>query len=586
MLIAAAAQTWDVSPEDCTAANNEIIHPDGQERLSFGAVADRAAALPTPEHVTLKEAKKFRIIGRSMPRLDAPGKVDGSAVFGWDVQVPNMLIAAVTRCPVSGGHVASYRSDKAEAVIGVHAVLPIVEPYAPPRIVGSEQPFGLAVVADDYWSAQLGQKALEVSWESGHNAQFDTESITRMLAEWAEGDDASPIVDRGDLGNIGARSAQKYEAIYEVPYLAHTTMSPMSCTADVRENSCEVWAPTQSPDLALKMAKRHSGLPRRAITIHKTYVGGGFGRRQRQDYVGEAVQISRAMKRPVKVLWSREEDIQQDYFRPMSYDIIGAWLDDDGYPIGWRHRIASTENIVLSFGGVDKIPYDIPNKYVDVAKTKIDYPVRVSTWRGVSQSQNAFVMECFLDELARGSGHDPYAYRRHLLQKEPRFLNVLDAVASMAKWEKQLPSELHRGIAIFTCGESIAAEVAEISIGDRNEVKVHRILCAVDCGFVINPDGVQAQIEGAIIDGLTAALYSEITIKNGRVQQSNFHDYPIMRMNQMPEIEIHIIPQESIEHIGGVGEVGLPPVAPAVANAVFAATGEPVRKLPIRLGRT
>jgi len=586
MLIAAAAQMWNVPAGDCRAENSVIMHPDERQTTTFGAVTNRAASLPIPVNVDLKAPDKFRIVGRRMPRLDTPKKVDGSAVFGWDVQIPEMLIAAITRCPVNGGRLADYDTSDSMAIKGVHAVVEVTDPYAPTHLFSSGPPIGLAVVADDYWSAQLGKKALKVTWDVGPNAEFDTATITRMLAEWAAGNNARTVVDRGDVTRFKEQSNQQIHAIYETPYLAHMTMSPMCCTADLRDDSCEVWAPTQSPDLAVKMVKKYTGLSRESITINKTYLGGGFGRRQRQDYVGEAVQISSAMRRPIKVLWSREEDVQHDFYRPMSYDVINAWLDDAGYPLGWRHRIASTEEHVLSSGGVDAIPYDIPNKYVDLATPGIDQPVRVSTWRGVSHSQNAFVVECFLDELAYAGGHDPYAYRRHLLRKSPRYLEVIDLVATYARWGEPLREGVHRGIAMDESGESIAAQVVEISIDDQQTVKVHRVVCAVDCGLVINPDGVEAQIEGAIIDGLTAALYSEITIKEGRVQQSNFHDYPVLRMNQVPEIEVHIVQRTSAEHIGGAGEVGLPPLAPALANAVFAATGKRIRKLPIRLDRT
>jgi len=585
MLLAAAAQMWDVPVGNCHVENGEVVHPDGRQRVTFGAIADRAAALPAPKGVPLKAPKDFRFIGSRMPRLDTPKKVDGSAVFGWDVQVPGMLIAAVTRCPVKGGHLADYESGAARMVNGVHEILPISDPYARSRFLSAAPPYGLAVVADDYWSAQRAQKALKVTWDYGPNAGFDTDGVAEMLAEWAAGDDARPIIDRGDLANIGNQSSQEVRAVYRVPFLAHATMSPMCCTADVRADSCEVWAPTQSPDLAVRMVEKHTGLPRRSITINKTYIGGGFGRRARQDYVGEAVQISKAMGRPVKVLWSREEDFQHGFYRPMSHDVMHGWLDDDGFPLGLRHRVASTGDYVLSTGGVDAVPYDIPNKYVGLAEPARELPVRVTTWRGVSHSQNAFVVECFLDELAYAGGHDPYEYRRHLLRNAPRFLEVLDIVAARAGWGSPLPEGHYRGIAIDESGESIAAEVVEISIGDQQEVKVHRVSCAVDCGLVINPGGVEAQIEGAIIDGLTATLHSEITIKDGRVQQSNFHDYPVLRMNQIPEIDVHIVPRDSTDFIGGVGEVGLPPLAPALANAVFAATGERVRNLPIRLGR-
>jgi isoquinoline 1-oxidoreductase beta subunit len=583
MLIAAAAQTWGVSAGLCSTDSGEVLHPDGQQRLSFGSLADQAAILELPEYVTLKEPTEFKLIGHSVPRLDIPKKVDGTAIFGWDVQVPGMLIAAITRCPVKGGHIVEYESDAALSIDGVRAVVPVSDPYAPSATQLSERTYGLAVVADNYWAAQSGQRALKITWNNGPNERFDTAAIRRMLMEWAEGSDAQVIVDRGDIESASGGTSQIIKSVYEAPYLAHMTMSPMCCTADVRDDRCEVWAPTQSPDLALRMTRDQTGLSRDAITINKTYLGGGFGRRQRQDYVGEAVQVSKALRRPVKVLWSREEDVRGDFFRPMSYDILNARLDDDGFPIAWQHRISSTEVRVFSSAGSDSIPYDIPNKFVDLATPTSEQPVRVTTWRGVGHSQNAFFVESFLDELAHAGQHDPLDYRRHLLRHEPRYIAVLELAAARAGWNDTLPVNQYRGIAMDNSGGSIAAEIVEVSIDEQQEIKVHKVTCVVDCGMAVNPRGVEAQLEGAIIDGLTAALYSEITIERGRVQQSNFHDYPLMRMNQIPEIDVYIVPNQSPDLISGVGEVGLPPVAPAIANAVFAATGKRIRKLPIRL---
>jgi len=586
MLIAAAAQLWNVPIGECRAERSEVIHPGSSRRVTFGSVASVAATLPVPRNVMLKKPSEFKIIGKKVKRLDSRKKIDGSAIFGWDIEVPNMLIAAVTRCPVKGGHVADYDASAAENIPGVHAIVPIADPYAPTSLFSSRRPFGVAVVAESYWSARRGQEVLEVSWDPGPNAAFDSASIASMLAQWAASEDAVTVVDRGSLADIESQSAREVSAVYEVPYLAHATMSTMCCTADVRADSCEVWAPTQSPDLAVRMVDKHTGLPRRSITVHKTYLGGGFGRRQRQDYVGEAVQISKTIGRPVKVLWSREEDMQHGFFRPMSHDAVTAWLDDAGFPIGWRHRVASTDNHVLSTGGVDAMPYDIRNKHVDRAVPSIESPVRVTTWRGVAHSQNAFVAESFIDELARVGGHDPYQYRRVLLRNSPRHRKVLDMVAARSQWGHSLPDGVYPGLAMEESGGSIAAQVVEVSVDRTGNVRVHRVTCVVDCGLAVNPDDVEAQIQGAIIDGLTATLHSEITIRNGRVQQSNFHDYPLLRINQIPEIEVHIVDNVSPEHIGGVGEVGLPPLAPAVANAVFAATGERIRKLPIRLSRT
>ncbi len=583
MLVQAASEKWNVDANLCTVIDSHILHPDGTTQITFGAIAEKATQQPIPADVQLIPIEQFKIVGHPVPRIDVPAKVDGTAIFGWDVQIPRMQIAAATRCPVKGGRVASFDSTQALMIDGVTSVVPISDPYWDTAESPNDAPYALAVVGNSYWAVKKGQEALKISWDEGVNATFDSESIGAMLTSWAENDGGDIVVDRGDIDLATAGSTSMHEAMYQVPYLAHTTMSPTCCTANVRSNKCDIWAPTQSPDLAVRMVRKFVDIPRHAITINKTYLGGGFGRRQRQDYVGEAVQISKAIKAPVKLLSSREEDIQNDFFRPMSRDKISAWLSNEGYPIGWRHRTASTDNHVLSSGGVDSVPYSIAHKRVIRAKPEVESPVRVTTWRGVAHSQNAFVTECFMDELAWKAGQDPFEYRRQLLSNAPRFLRVLELAALKSNWASVPEDGIYRGIAIHACGGSIAAQVVEISIDEQMAVHVHKITCAVDCGFAVHPNGVEGQVVGAIIDGLNATLQAEVTIQDGRVQQSNFHDYPQLRIHQIPTIEVHLVEQQSPDLIGGAGEVGLPPVAPAVTNAVFAATGKRIRSLPIRL---
>jgi len=580
LLIAAAAQTWGVREETCRAENGEVIHMPSGQRLSYGALASRAATLSVPSQVTLKDPKDFKLIGKPVKRLDTPEKTNGKAIFGIDVKVPGMLTAVVARPPVFGGKVKSFNADKAKAVPGVKAVVEI--------------DFGVAVVADGFWSARQGRDALEIVWEEGPLATFDSQKQREQYAELAKQPGTVARKD-GDAAAAMGGAVKKLEAIYEVPYLAHATMEPLNCVADVRPDGCDIWTGTQFQTMDRDAAARDAGLKPEQVRLHTTLLGGGFGRRAVPDshFVREAVQISKAVKTPVKVLWTREDDIHGGYYRPMWYDRISAGLDANGHPIAWAHTIvgqsilagtpfeqAMVKNGIdgTSVEGAVDLPYEIPNVYVDLHSPKMGVPVL--WWRSVGHSHTAFVVESFIDELAHAAGKDPYEFRRTLLSYHPRHKAALELAAEKAGWGGPLPEGHGRGIAVHESFKSFVAQVAEVSVSKEGKIKVHRVVCAIDCGPVVNPDTVQAQMESGIVFGLTAALYGEITFEKGRVQQSNFHDYEMLRIEEMPVIEVHLVP--STEAMGGVGEPGVPPIAPAVANAVFAITGRRIRKLPIR----
>jgi isoquinoline 1-oxidoreductase beta subunit len=576
LLISAAAQTWGVKEARCRAENGVVLHSDSDRRLSYGALADQAATLPVPKAVFLKDPKEFRLLGKSMPRLDTPAKVNGSAQFGQDVRLEGMLVATVARCPVFGGKVVSFDAGAAKAVPGVRHVVRIDA--------------GVAVVADGFWPAKLGRDLLKVEWDEGAHAQLDSASIRARFAT-AAAKEGVTARNEGDAVKVLKADAKKLEAVYEVPYLAHACMEPMNCTAHVRKDGCDIWVPTQAQAGVQKTAARITGLPAESIRVHTTFLGGGFGRRSEQDFVAEAVQVSKAVGSAVQVMWTREDDTRHDYYRPATYNRLSATLGKNGLPSAWTHHIVGPSIMARVFPsrvkegidptsveGASNLPYAIPN--IRVTYTLDDPGVPVGFWRSVGSSQNAFITECFLDELAARAQIDPYQYRRKLLAGHARHLGVLDLAADKAGWTRPLPKGRYRGIALAESFGAFVAQVAEISFV-QGALRVHRVVCAVDCGLVVNPDTVEAQMQSAIVYGLTAALKGEITIRKGRVEQGNFNDYPLLRMQEMPLIEVHRVP--STEPPGGVGEPGTPPIAPAVANAVFAATGKPVRRLPIRL---
>jgi isoquinoline 1-oxidoreductase subunit beta len=576
MLVTAAAQTWGVDRTQCHAERGAVIHAPSKQRLSYGQLVTKAASVPVPQDVPLKEPKDWKILGKPVRRLDAPPKVDGTAQFGIDVRIPGMLVAVVARCPVPGGKVATFDATQAKVVPGVRQVVQISS--------------GVAVVASGYWPAKKGRDALAVTWDEGPSAHVSSASISQLFTEQAAKPGAVARHD-GDPDTALSGAATKLDAAYELPFLAHATMEPMNCTAHVRPDGVDIWAPTQFQAGAQGLGAKIGGVPPEKVAVHTTYLGGGFGRRFELDFIQEALETSKATGAPVKVVWSREDDIQHDPYRPACYHQLHAALDAGGLPVGWTHRVVAPSIMLRVFGpqtikdGVDAetvegaigMPYAIPNVHVDYLMTDTGIPV--GFWRSVNNTFNAFVVESFIDELAHAAKQDPYQYRRDLLGKAPRHLGVLNLVASKAGWETPPPAGRSRGIAVWKAFDSYVAEVAEVSVAADGAVRVHRVVCAVDCGPVVNPGTVEAQMQGSIVYGLTAALWGEITIDNGRAQQSNFHNYRMLRMAEMPVVEVHIVPSTDAQ--GGVGEPGTPPIAPAVCNAIFAATGKRIRRLPI-----
>jgi isoquinoline 1-oxidoreductase beta subunit len=569
MLVQAAAQKWGVDPSQCRAQNNQVVNTTTNARLSYGSLADAAAKLPVPVKVSLKDPAQFHLIGTSPKRLDTPAKVNGKAVFGIDAKLPGMQYAVVARCPVFGGKVANFDPTKAKAVPGVKQVVQISR--------------GVAVVADNTWSAMEGRRVLEVQFDDGPNANVSSATIRRTFMDMAEKPGAVAR-KQGDADAALAGAAKKIEAVYEVPYLSHAPMEPMNCAADVRPDGCDVWTSTQIQTSAHGTAVKITGLPRDKVRIHTLYLGGGFGRRGGDDFVAEAVEISKAIGGPVKLTWSREDDMQHDLYRPASYTRFAGGLDTEGWPVAWTTRIAcppfgGMRNGVDSTGvqGVVDMQYAIPNIQIEYHAPDVGIPV--TYWRSVGYSQNCFFTESFIDELAAAAGKDPFEFRRRLLAKTPRYLAVLELAAEKAGWGKPLPTGRSRGIAVVNNIGSFNAQVAEVSV-NQGKLRVHRVVCAVDCGHVVNPAIVEQQIQSGIVYGLSAALKGAITIDRGRVQQSNFHEYDVLRIDEMPMVEVHIVPSQNAP--GGIGEASTPSVVPAVTNAIFAATGKRIRKLPIR----
>jgi isoquinoline 1-oxidoreductase subunit beta len=580
MLVTAAAQGWQVDAQSCRVERGFVIHDASKRRASFGSLAEAASKLEAPKNVPLKDPKNFTLVGKPARRLDTPSKTNGTAQFGLDVQIPGMMTALVARPPVFGGKVESFNAEKAMAVPGVVNVVQV--------------PTGVAVIAKGYWPAKLGREKLEIKWDEGPNATLSTEG---MRARFTELGKKPGLIARkvGDPDTALAGAAKTITAEFEVPYLAHAMMEPLNCVVDLREDRAEIWTGTQFQTGDRAAAAAVAGLKPEQVQIHTTLLGGGFGRRANpaSDFVKEAVQVAKTAKVPVKVMWTREDDTRGGWYRPMWRDRMVAGLDAAGNPVAWTHTIVGQSifegTMFEGFGiknGVDgasvegaaDLLYGIPNLQVDLHSPKIGVPVQ--WWRSVGHSHTGFSVEAFFDEVATAGGKDPYELRRTLLANQPRLRAVLDLVAQQANWGRALPEGRGRGIATHFSFATYVAQVAEVSVDKDGTVHVHRVVCAVDCGRTINPDIVKAQMEGGIIFGLTAALKTEITLDKGRVQQRNFHDYPMLRMFESPEIEVHIVP--STEPPTGVGEPGVPPVAAAVANAVFAVTGKRVRRLPIK----
>lgn len=582
LLINAAAQTWQVEKDQCHALNGSVVHFPTQHTLRYGDLVALASQLPIPSNVPLKSPAQFRLIGKPTQRLDSKAKVTGLAVFGQDVNVPNALVAVIARNPVFGSHphqVKSFDSSASSKIKGVKQVVAIES--------------GIAVVADNFWSALKGSEVLRVIWTEGAADSLDTRQIRALFA--AAVDNGKIAEEVGDVTQAFLNAKRTVTAEYEAPYLAHACMEPMNCTADVREDGCDVWVPTQGVGGVQRTVEKLTGLSADKIRVHATFLGGGFGRRSEQDFVVEAVLVSKAVHAPVKVMWTREDDIQHDYYRPASFHKMRAALDESSNPIAWEHRLSSSSILkrLAPFFGADSVdptategatdlPYSIPHRRVTAAL--IEPGVPVGFWRSVGHSQNAFVKESFIDEIAYAVKKDPFEFRRQLLDNQPRLKAVLEAAAKLANWTSPLSSGRFRGIAVVKSFSTYVAQVAEVSISKEREIIVHRVFCAVDCGLIVNPSTVISQMHSGILFGLTAALKGEITIEKGGVQQSNFHDYPILRMNEAPQIEVALI--KSAEPPTGIGETAVPPIAPAVANAVFAATAVRLRRLPLRLAST
>jgi len=581
MLVEAAAQKWSVPASQCNVEKGVVIHNASGRRASYGSLVSAALQLKPPTDIPLKDPKQFTLIGKPTRRLDTPSKINGTAQFGLDVHLPGMLFALVARPPVFGGKVENFDASEALKIKGVRAV--------------EQVPSGVAVIADRFWPAKLGRDKLKISCDEGANAKLST---SQMLADFSK-QSASPgtiAKKTGDAAAALASAAKTMTAEYDVPYLAHAMMEPLNCVVDLRPDSCEIWTGTQFETVDRANAAQVAGLPPEKVQIHTTLLGGGFGRRANpaSDFVVEAVHVAKIAKAPVKVVWTREDDLAGGWYRPMWHDRFVAGLDAAGNPTAWTHTIVGQSiaqgtpfaQYMINKEGVDStsvegaadILYGIPNLQVDLHTPKIGVPVQ--WWRSVGHSHTGFSVESFFDEVAHAGGKDPYELRRELLANQPRMSAVLNLVAEKSGWGKPLPPGRGRGIATHFSFDSYVAQVVEASVEKDGTVRVHRVVCAVDCGRVVNPDIVKAQMEGGIIFGLTAALKTEITLENGRVQQKNFHDYQMLRMFESPEIEVHIVHSEL--NPTGVGEPSVPPAAPALTNAIFAATGKRVRRLPIR----
>lgn len=575
MLVAAAAAQWKLDAATLRTENSHVIAPKGS-KLSYGALTSLAAKLPVPVQPKLKDPKDFKLLGKPLKRLDTPAKVNGTGRFGIDVQVPGMWVAVMARAPQPGAKPTRFNEAAAAAVAGVRQVLVI--------------PSGVAVLADGFWAAKSGRDALQIEWDLGAHAALSSAGVSDMLATAADQADALSR-DEGNVRDAAANSALAVDALYEAPYLAHACMEPMNCTAHVRDDEVEIWAGTQSQGPAQGILGPLAQVAPAKVKINTLLLGGGFGRRFAPDFMIDATLLSKLSGKPVKLIYTREDDMAAGYYRPASVARFEGALDERGIPtllkvgVGSPSIMAASGFMTIPDSGVDRFalegiadhPYDIAHQRIAYGRTEPG--PQVWFWRSVGHSQNVFFMEGFIDELAAAAKQDPYLFRRALLSRQPRCKGVLELAAERANWGKPLPPGMARGIALAQSFGSYVAQVAEVSVAADGTPKVHRVVAAVDCGMVVNPEIVRRQIEGAIAFGLSAALHGRITLKEGRVEQSNFHDYPVLRMPEMPRVEVHIV--ASREPPGGIGEPGTPPIAPAVVNAIFAATGKRLRALPI-----
>jgi isoquinoline 1-oxidoreductase subunit beta len=578
MLVAAAAAQWKVEPSACRVENGVVIHAD--KRLRFGELAAAAEKLAAPEKPKLKERKDWTLIGKPTRRLDNATKITGKAEFGMDVRRPGMVVAVVARSPFLGGSVKTFRPAKAKAVPGVLDVL--------------EVPSGVAVIGEHFWAARQGREALEVEWDPGAIARHSTTTQRQDYRKLAE-QKGAVAVEKGDVDLALGKASKVIDAIYELPYLAHAAMEPLACTVEIGKDGCDIWAGTQLQTGDQAAAAKILGLDPKKVRLHTTFLGGGFGRRATatSDFVVEAVHVAKALKKPVKVVWTREDDIRGGYYRPMWVSRVRAALGEGAKPAAWAHTIVGQSLLAggpfeamikdgidaTSIEGAADSPYltGIADHRVDLHTTKL--PISVLWWRSVGHSHTAFVVETLVDELAHEAGKDPVAYRREILPEGSRLLPVLQSAADAFGWGKPLAAGRAAGIAVHESFLSVVAHAVEVSI-DAGRVRVHRVATAIDCGPIVNPDTIEAQMQSAVVFGISS-LFGEITLKDGRVEQSNFHNYPILKLDEMPKVEVRILHSDA--PMGGVGEPGVPPVAPAVANALFKLTGKRIRSLPIKL---
>ena len=576
MLVAAAAKRWNVDPATCRAQRGEVLHAPTGRHLGYGELAADAGKMPVPRDVTLKEPKDFKLIGTSAKRLDLSGKVNGTAVYGIDARPPGVKVATLAQCPVFGGRLKRLDDTAAKAVKGVRQIVQLED--------------AVAVVADHMGAAKKGLAALVVEWDAGPHANLTTEAIADELRKAIQSPGAV-AENIGDASGALAKAATRVDAMYEVPFLAHATMEPMNCTVHARKDDCEIWIGNQAITRVQAAAAKVTGLPLDKVVVHNHLIGGGFGRRLESDGATRAVQIALHVDGPVKVVWTREEDIQHDMYRPYWVDRLSGGLDDKGLPVAWEHRFAGSSVIARyipagfkngldhdSAEGAVELAYGLPNVHTEYVRVE---PPGIPTafWRSVGPSHNVFVIESFMDELAAAAKQDPVAYRLTRLDKAPRARAALALVAEKAGWGQKLAPRAGRGVAVQNTFGSYMAFVAEVEVAKSGTVRVPRVVCAVDCGIVVNPDTVRAQIQSGVIFGITAALYGKITLKGGRVEQSNFDNYQVLRMDEAPEIEVHLVQNE--EPPGGIGEPGTSLIVPAVANAIFAATGKRLRKMPV-----
>jgi isoquinoline 1-oxidoreductase subunit beta len=574
MLVQAAAQQWQVEPASCTTSNGQVIHADSGRKLSYGELAAAANSHTPSKDIPLKDPKDFVLIGKPLKRFDTPDKVNGKAIYGIDAMLPDMKFATVAICPVFGGKVGKVDDSAAKKIPGVQKIVVLDDL--------------VAVVGDHMWAAKKGLDALVVTWDEGPNARISSKDIWGNLQAASEKDGAV-AKSTGDIAK-GLATGDRLDASFELPFLAHATMEPLNATVHLKADSCEIWTGTQVMTRVQSEAAKAAGLPVEKVIVNQHLIGGGFGRRLEPDMVVAAVRIAKQVDGPVKVVWTREEDIQHDVYRPVYRDTIAATLSD-GKIFGWKYRVTGSAILArwlppafqkgIDIDAIDSavdMPYDIPNFHVEYVQAE---PPAVPTgfWRGVGPNNNVFAVECFMDELARKASKDPIDFRRSMLGKNPRLLAALDLAAKKSNWGQPLPARVGRGVSVQPSFGSFIATVVEAEIDEQGEVHLRRVTSAVDTGIAVNPNTITAQLEGGLIFGLTAALYGEITIDKGRVQQSNFHDYRMLRIDQVPKIEVHVI--KSGEAPGGIGETGVTAGPPALRNAIYAATGVALRRLPI-----